>query len=457
MAYVSTEGRTPQTSLPEALFQGLAPDGGLFMPATLPSLSNDDLASVSGMDWQGTASLIAQRLLTEALDSEAIDTVVREAFDFPLPLTPLTDRIHLLDLSRGPTLAFKDVGARFMARLMARFRKGEGKPLTILTATSGDTGGAVAHAFWGLPGVRVVVLFPEGKVSPRQERQFSTLGGNVQAVAVQGDFDDCQRMAKDAFRNPRLREALSLTSANSINIGRFLPQSFYYFHAWARLMAREDAGPGWAGSGVLERDGDENVPPPILFSVPSGNFGNLAAGLLAKAMGLPGVRFLAATNANDGVPEYLRTGSFQPRASRRTLSTAMDVGDPSNLARILHLYPGELTRLRQDLRGRSVSDEETRSTIRQVYDRTGIVLDPHTAVGFDALEKEMVGEPRFVGVLLATASPAKFAEVVEPILGEALPIPPQLAQGLAGERKVTPMAPHPKALEGFLLTGLPGG
>jgi len=296
-----------------------------------------------------------------------------------------------------------------------------------------------------------VVLFPEGEVSPRQERQFSTLGGNVHAVAVRGDFDDCQRMAKEAFRDPNLRQALSLTSANSINIGRFLPQSFYYFHAWAGLMARDDAGPARAGSGVPGGHADQARTPEVLFSVPSGNFGNLAAGLLAKAMGLPGVRFLAATNANDAVPEYLRTGSFQPRASRRTLSTAMDVGNPSNLARILHLYSGDLTRLRRDLGGRSVSDEDTRSAIRRVHDRTGVVLDPHTAVGFNALEKELEETPEVVGVLLATASPAKFADVVEPILGRALPIPSQLARGMAERRRVTPMAPHFGDLADFLV------
>ena len=221
-------------------------------------------------------------------------------------------------------------------------------------------------------------------------------------------------------------------------------------------MARGETGVAGAGSGATGREGDEHGPPPLLFSVPSGNFGNLAAGLLAKAMGLPGVRFLAATNANDGVPEYLRTGIFQPRASRRTLSSAMDVGNPSNLARIRYLYSGELTLLRRDLRGRSVTDDETRSTIRQVYDRAGIVLDPHTAVGFHALEKEMKEEPEVVGVLLATANPAKFAEVVEPILGEALPIPPQLAQGMSGERRVSPIAPHSRALEEFLMREPPG-
>ena len=272
--------------------------------------------------------------------------LAESAFNFPLHMAQLSERIVLLDLAKGPTLAFKDVGARLMARLMAHFRSGNEEPLTILTATSGDTGGAVADAFLGLPGIRVVVLFPDGKVSPRQERQFSTLGENVQALGVQGDFDDCQRLAKKAFRDPDLRQAVSLTSANSINIGRFLPQSVYFVHAWAKIQT----GPS---------------PTRVLFSVPSGNFGNLAAGLLAKAMGLPGARFLAATNRNDGVPRFLRTGRFQQTRSIQTLSTAMDVGNPSNLARILHLYEGDLNRLRGHLVGQSVDDEETTATIRR--------------------------------------------------------------------------------------------
>jgi threonine synthase len=386
------------------------------------------------MDWPGTSAFLARRLLAGGVDAGAADSIVRSAFDFPLPLFPLTPRIHLLDLSRGPTLAFKDVGARFMARLMACFRRDESEALTILTATSGDTGGAVAHAFLGLQGIRVVVLFPDGKVSTRQERQFSTLGENVQAIAVQGDFDDCQRMAKNAFLDPELRKAVSLSSANSINIGRFLPQSFYFFHAWGSIR-------------------DTSPTPPVLFSVPSGNFGNLAAGLMAKAMGLPEVAFLAATNANDGVPRYLKSGRFLPRPSRRTLSTAMDVGNPSNLARILHLYYQDLNRLRSDLCGRSVTDPETRATIRRVHHEYGHVLDPHTAVGFLALERELTVHPDATGVLLATADPAKFAEVVEPILHMTLPVPDALVRGLEAERRVTPMAPDSAALREFLLSG----
>ncbi len=434
MPFISTGGRTPETSLAQALFQGLAPDGGLFMPRELPSISPEEIRAMEREEWPGVASTVARALLADTMPPEAIRTLVEGALDFPLPIRPLGDRIRILELFHGPTLAFKDVGARVMARLMAHFRPDGASPLTILTATSGDTGGAVADAFQGLPGVRVVVLFPDGMVTPRQERQFSTLGGNVRAVAVQGDFDDCQRMAKEAFRNRELREAVSLTSANSINVGRLIPQSFYYFHALARLRARGRVGP-------------------LLFAVPSGNFGNLAAGLMAKAMGLPDVSFLAATNDNDVVPAYLAKGIYRPRSSLRTLSTAMDVGDPSNLARILHLYHGELDALRKDLTGTRVDDEETRGCIRRVYEKHGYVLDPHSAVGYRALEEALEDRPQSLGVLLSTAHPAKFAEVVEPVLGHELPLPGALAAALERERRVVPMEPEADVLAGFLREG----
>lgn len=436
MPYVSTGGQSPEASLQEALFQGLAPDGGLYMPTALPHLQRRELDSLMAMDWTGLAAALTGNLLGPELDSSAGALLSGKALDFPLPLVPLTDRIRVLELFRGPTLAFKDFGARFMANLMGHFRDQEAKELTVLTATSGDTGGAVAHAFLGRPGIRVVVLFPDGKVTPRQERQFSTLGRNVHALAVQGDFDDCQRMVKGAFQDKELRKQVSLTSANSINIGRLLPQTFYYF--WALSCIQREA------------QGDEE----ILFSVPSGNFGNLAAGLMAKRMGLPGIRFLAATNANDGVPLFLKTGEFHPQPSVRTLSTAMDVGDPSNLARILHLYRADLSHLREDLSGRGVSDQETKECIRRVHEDTGYILDPHTAVGFRALEEELASRPGAAGVVLATAHPAKFAEVVEPILGQTLPLPPHLATCLEGERSVTSLPPEAGALTAFLL-GVP--
>jgi threonine synthase len=433
LSFVSTRGTSAEASLREALFRGLAPDGGLYMPHSIPALSPLELDALKPLTFQEAASRVGQRVFEGDLPSDTITRLTEDALDFPLPLLRLSERMIVLDLSRGPTLAFKDVGARYMARLMAHLHKGEPDFLSVLTATSGDTGGAVAHAFVGLPGVRVVILFPDGRISPSQERQFSTLGENIHAVAVQGDFDDCQRLAKEAFGDRQLRETLALTSANSINVGRFLPQAFYFIYTWAQLR----------GHSSFKRT-------PILFSVPSGNFGNLAAGLLAKSMGLSESSFLAATNANDGVPRYLSTGVFEPRPSRKTMSTAMDVGDPSNFARILHLYEGDLERLRRDLTGQRVSDEETRKAIRHVHDRYGHLLDPHTAVGFVALERALEKRSGTVGVLLATASPAKFADVLEPVLGRAIPLPPELVRGLEAERRVTPLEPTFRALSDLL-------
>jgi threonine synthase len=428
MRLVSTRGEAPPTDLPTALFQGLAPDGGLYMPERLRPLGSAALERLPGTEWPEIAETLASHLL----GTEAPGEQVGKALDFPIPMVPLGPNLRVLELFHGPTLAFKDVGARFMARLMAHHREALAGTLTVLTATSGDTGGAVAQAFLGIPGTRVVVLFPDGKVSPRQERQFSTLGGNVHAVAVQGDFDDCQRLAKAAFQDEDLRRQLPLTSANSINIGRLLPQMFYYFLAWARLAG-------------------ELGPCPIVFSVPSGNFGNLTAGLMARAIGLPASHFIAATNRNDTVPRYLETGRLEPKPSRPTLSTAMDVGEPSNLDRILHLYRGRLSRIREHVTGRSLSDEETRSCIRRVHEETGYVLDPHSAVGYRALADAMGERGHGVGVLLATAHPAKFAEVVEPIVEEDLPIPEGLARYLDRERKVTLLEPREADLKELLL------
>ena len=398
------------------------------MPGALPLLDAATLSGMTERGWTENAVTVTQALFSTALSPMTVEALTCDALDFPVPLVQLRENLYVMELFKGPTLAFKDVGARFLSRLLALFRRETDPSLTILTATSGDTGGAVAHAFHGIPGLRVVVLFPDGKVTPRQERQFSTLGGNVMAVAVQGDFDDCQRLAKEAFQKEARSGQGTLTSANSINIGRFLPQTTYFFEACARLRSRDETRTD------------------ILFSVPSGNFGNLAAGLLAKRMGLQSVSFLAATNMNDVVPEYLRTGRFAPRSSTPTLSTAMDVGNPSNLDRILHLYEGNVKALREDLVGRRVTDDDTQACINRVFSDTGYVLDPHSAVGFVALEAELEERPEVTGVLLATAHPAKFAEVVEPIIGQALPIPPELSRGLEGEREVILLEPHLDAL-----------
>ena len=405
---------------------------GVCTCSELPQLDSDTMLGLAERSWPEIASVVTDALFSPELDSTILGALAADALCFPVPLVQLRERLHVLELFRGPTLAFKDVGARFMARLLAHFRQDDAPPLTVLTATSGDTGGAVAHAFHGLSGIRVVVLFPDGKVSPRQERQFSTLGGNVTAVAVQGDFDDCQRLAKEAFLDPVLSERQALTSANSINIGRFLPQTTYFLEAWARLRSHQ---------------GNRTS---ILFSVPSGNFGNLAAGLLARRMGMTGVSFLAATNANDVVPEYLRTGLYSPRPSTSTISTAMDVGNPSNLDRALHLCGGSQVALRGNMMGRAVTDSQTRACIRQVHSETGYILDPHSAVGFSALEKELERRSDVTGVLLATAHPAKFAEVVEPVIGQSLPIPLELSRCLERNRTVISAEPQLDALKEVL-------
>ena len=419
MRLVSTEGRTEPVSFGEALFRGLAPDGGLFMPEKLSPLSPGDVEALRGAGAIECGFAVARHLLGEELEDEILESAVREALGFALPLVPLGPRIHVLELFHGPTLAFKDVGARFMGCLMSRLRR-SGPPLTVMVATSGDTGGAVAHAFLGLPRTRVVVLFPEGQVSERQQRQFTTLGDQVLAVAVQGAFDDCQRLVKAMFRDPEVSEALALTSANSINIGRLLPQTFYYFHAWAGLDRHE----------------------PLIFSVPSGNFGNLAAGLMARELGLPAAGFVTATNANDVVPEYLRTGLYEPRASVRTLSSAMDVGAPSNLARILALFDGDLGRLRGCLEASAWSDRDTREAMKRVFDEHGYVLDPHTAVGWLALERVLAERPDAHGVVLSTAHPAKFGDIVEEAIGGTVPVPEQLAAGQHRPSRFTRIAPQ---------------
>ena len=354
MRFVSTKGGSPKASLEEALFAGPAPDGGLYVPETLPVLDPGTLDALSGGSLADTALTVAKCLFDDDLDPTTLESIVRGSLDFTIPLVAVEEELFSLELFHGPTHAFKDVGARFMAQLMRHYLENRDERATVLVATSGDTGSAVAHAFYGLDGIRVVVLFPKGKVSALQQRLFTTLGDNVFALSVDGTFDDCQRLVKSAFADPELADQ-TLVSANSINVGRLLPQTFYYFHMFAELPR-------------ASRDG-------LTVATPSGNFGNLTAGLIAKRMGLPIARFVAATNMNVVVPEYLASGSFRPRPSTATLSNAMDVGNPSNFARILWLYDGELDAVRADVAGKAYTDEKTRATILDVYERRGYVLD----------------------------------------------------------------------------------
>lgn len=420
----------------QALFLGQAPDGGLFVPAALPALPDASRGALPDLTFPERAVIAARHLLGDEIAPTTLRTAIHDALDFPVPLRQIEPNIHLLELFHGPTHAFKDVGARFMARMMATLRDPGDPPLTILAATSGDTGGAVAHAFHNLPGIRVAVLYPLGRVSPRQEAQFTTLGGNVTAVAVRGTFDDCQRLVRQAFADPGLNARHALTSANSINIGRLLPQTFYYLHAWTELaQAAADST--------------------LVFSVPSGNFGNLTAGLIARrSLGMSLARFVAATNENDVVPAYLAGRGFHPRASVETISSAMDVGDPSNFRRIAHLFgEGEGDRrLRPVLTGSSWSDRETRDCIRDLWHRRGVAIDPHTAVGLLGLRNELRQRPGARGVVLATAHPAKFAETVEALTGEALPVPPGIARVMDRPRHSIVIGPELSGLKEVLST-----
>lgn len=441
MLFRSTRGG-PTVDLFTALTEGLAPDGGLYMPVELPPFPPGFLQALAqDPSPQRTASAVLVHLLEGGgIPAHRLEALAREALDFPLPLVRLGEAppIWMLELFHGPTLAFKDVGARVMARLLASVPGGpggEGTPLTVLAATSGDTGGAVASAFLGVPGTRVVVLYPAGQVSPRQEAQFTTLGRNTRALRVAGTFDDCQRLVKEAFSDRVLRERHNLTSANSINIGRLLPQVIYHVHARVTL-------PGTGGAPDLAAPGGATGP--VVVSVPSGNFGNLAAGLLARRIGLPVDHFLAATNVNDVVPEYLETGVYSPRPSRRTLSSAMDVGTPSNLERIQALYEGRVEAIREDVTGSAWTDDETRGAILRVDRERGVLLDPHGAVGLLALEAWMEGRQGegWRGIVLGTAHPAKFAEGVEPVVGRSLPLPEALASRMGTPPVFTEISPR---------------
>lgn len=401
MLWISTRDPTVVASFREALLEPLPPGGGLWIPAALPRF--DDWDALLELDWAERSSLLARRLLEGEIDPEALDRAVRSALSFPVPLVRLEGGLSACELFHGPTLAFKDVGARFFAALLDLVRA-PGERITILTATSGDTGAAVAHAFWNRPGVRVVVLYPEGRISELQELQLTTLGGNVEALAVAGGFDDCQALAKGAFADGDLRRRHGLTSANSINVARLLPQTFYY----AEILARH------------RRSGDPRRP---RVAVPSGNFGNLCAGLLARGMGLPLGRLVAATNANTTVCDYLESGDYRPRPSVATLSNAMDVGDPSNWERIEALFGRDLAALREALLWGWKGDGETEETIRALAGQ-GYLADPHDAVAAAVLADRL--RPDEAGIFLATAHPAKFLPVFA-ALGLDVPIPAPLA------------------------------
>ena len=430
MQYYSLNRQSPAVDFRAATIAGQAPDGGLYFPARIPPFSAEFLQALPLLSRAEVAYEVLRPYVGDAIPAADLRRICAETVDFEFPLVPITGRMGALELFHGPTLAFKDVGARFMSRCLGYFSGGESQDVTVLVATSGDTGGAVAHGFLGVPGVEVVILYPSGKVSPLQELQLTTLGQNITALEVSGNFDDCQRLVKQAFLDAELTRHRPLTSANSINVARWLPQQLYY------LFAMQQWGPA--------------ASPPVI-AVPSGNFGNLCAGLLAHASGLPVGHFIAACNVNDAGAAYLRTAVFTPKTAVPTLSNAMDVGHPSNFGRILELFNNEHATLSKLLSGRTVSDADTSATIRRVAAEHDYLLDPHGAVAFFALEAYLREHPAAAGFLLATAHPVKFPEVVEPLIGRKIELPAALHYLLGKPKHSVPLPPSYAALREWLL------
>lgn len=431
MRYYSTNRQSSSVSLHEAVVKGLASDRGLFMPERIKTLPEEFFDNIGKMSFQEIAYTVADAFFGEDVEKEALKSIVYDTLSFDCPVVKVTDNIYSLELFHGPTLAFKDVGARFMARLLGYFIKNERKEtVNVLVATSGDTGSAVANGFLGVEGIHVYVLYPAGKVSKIQESQFTTLGQNVTAVEIDGVFDDCQALVKNAFMDEELNGHMKLTSANSINVARFLPQAFYYFNAYARMKER-------------------NMADNIVVCVPSGNFGNITAALFGQKMGLPIKRFIAANNANDIFFKYLQTGSYEPKPSVQTIANAMDVGNPSNFARIIDLYKNRHDVICSHISGASFSDDEIREAMRQCFDDNKYILDPHGACGYMALKQGLdAGE---TGVFCETAHPAKFKDTVEEAIGSMVEIPERLAEFMKGTKQSVKLGKDFKSFKAFLM------
>ena len=431
MKLYSTNRTVDEVNLKEAVFKGLPDDNGLYMPTRIPTLPASFFENMDKLSFQEIAFEVCKALIGDDVEESALKKITEDALSFDAPVVPLTENISVLELFHGPSFAFKDFGARFMARLMAYFLEKDQKEINILVATSGDTGSAVAQGFLDMPGIRVTILYPSGKVSEIQEKQLTTLGRNITALEVNGTFDDCQRLVKEAFLDQELKSRVNLSSANSINISRLIPQSFYYFYAYAQLKK----------AGKL----------PVVFATPSGNFGNLCGGLIAKRMGLPIEKFVAATNANDIVPAYLRTGKFSPRPSVETISNAMDVGNPSNFARLMALYDNDLKSVQSEIDGRDYTHEATREAIKAVFAKTGYIMDPHGAVAYLGLS-DYLSESRSKahGVFLATAHPAKFIEVVEEVIDQKIELPAALKEAFEKDKTSRALEPNLAALKDFL-------
>lgn len=431
MKYYSTNKNASDATLEEAVVKGLAADKGLYMPYHIKPLPQSFYEDIENLSFQEIAYRVADAFFGEDVPADTLKKIVYDTLSFDVPAVKVKENIYSLELFHGPTLAFKDVGGRFMARLLGYFIRKEGKKqVNVLVATSGDTGSAVANGFLGVEGIHVYVLYPKGKVSEIQEKQFTTLGQNITAIEVDGTFDDCQALVKNAFMDQELNAHMQLTSANSINVARFLPQAFYYFYAYAQMKRQKLA---------------DN----LVICVPSGNFGNITAGLFGKRMGLPVKRFIAANNRNDIFYQYLKTGQYSPRPSVATIANAMDVGDPSNFARILDLYGGSHEAIAAEISGATYTDEQIRETVRQVYDETGYLLDPHGACGYRALAERLL--PGEVGVFLETAHPAKFLQTVEGIIGNKVEIPEKLQAFMRGTKQSIPMSKDFASFKEYLM------
>lgn len=430
MRYYSTNKQSPIVDFKEATIKGQAPDKGLYFPETIPQVDKELIENINNFSNEEIAFRIIKPYVGNVIADEKLFQIVSETVNFPIPLEKVNETISSLELFHGPTLAFKDIGARFMSRCLGEFVKGNERKVTVLVATSGDTGGAVANGFYDVDGVDVVILYPSGKVSPVQEKQLTTLGKNIQALEVDGTFDDCQSMVKAAFTDKELTAKLFLTSANSINIARWLPQQFYYFFAYKQWMEKDQ--------------------PPII-SVPSGNFGNICAGILAMQSGLPVSHFIAACNANDIVSDYLQTEVLKPKQAVATLSNAMDVGNPSNFVRVLEIFKHEFPELRSKLSSATVTDKDTLATIKEVFEKYNYLADPHGAVGYLALSQYLANHPADKGIFLETAHPVKFPDAVEKITGQSIPVPDSL-QPIMKKDKLSILIPSDyTALKEFLL------
>ncbi|MEJ8844172.1 threonine synthase [Lacibacter sp. H375] len=430
MKYYSLNKQSPIASFKEATILGQAPDKGLYFPESIPQVDKDLISNIENISNEEIAFRVIKPYVANEIKDDKLYRIVSETVNFPMPLVKVNDNISSLELFHGPTLAFKDVGARFMSRCLGQFVRGADKKVTVLVATSGDTGGAVANGFYNVEGVEVVILYPSGKVSSVQEKQLTTLGNNIHALEVNGTFDDCQQLVKQAFTDTELNKELFLTSANSINVARWLPQQFYYFFAYKQWKQKDE--------------------PPVIC-VPSGNFGNICAGILAHMSGLPVNHFIAACNANDIVPNFMQSQQYQPKPAVATISNAMDVGNPSNFVRILELFHQQFPQLKEKFSSVSITDEETKETMKRVYDELHYTLDPHGAVGYLALERYLQKHVTDKGIFLETAHPVKFYDVVEPVLNQTIPLPDTVKEIIDLPKKSTLMNVSFQELKDFLL------